>query len=172
MLLQLCNNINKHSPWMLSLEIFGSACAAAADYRQIRCWPSIPAAASKDLKPNIITLHSSLQVCVKFSVRKKVFIYFIFYIYLKWMGLNLSTNLPMFVYTFEAMWRQRPLKEYSVFVGIRAFVILSFVHLLWYHVASFITVFYLERTRSIQNGYRKCKTHARVFSRTPAQGNS
>ena len=35
------------------------------------------------------------------------------------MGLNLSTNLPMFVYTFQAMWRHRPLKECSVFVGIR-----------------------------------------------------
>ena len=71
------------------------------------------------LKPNIITLHNSLQGHVKFSVREKVFIYFIYYIYLKWMGLNLSTNLP-FVYTFQAMWRHRPLKEYSVFVGIRA----------------------------------------------------
>ena len=47
MLLLLSNNINKHSPWMLSLEIFWSACAAAAaDYRQIRCRPSIPTAAS------------------------------------------------------------------------------------------------------------------------------
>ena len=72
------------------------------------------------LKPNIITLHNSLQVHVKFSGRKKVFIYFIFYVYLKRMGLNLSTNLPMFVYTFQAMLRHRPLKEYSVFVGIRA----------------------------------------------------
>ena len=36
------------------------------------------------------------------------------------MGLNLSTNLPMFVYTFQAMWRHRPLEEYLVFVGIRA----------------------------------------------------
>ena len=36
------------------------------------------------------------------------------------MGLNLSTNLPMFVYTFHAMWRHRPLEEYLVFVGIRA----------------------------------------------------
>ena len=34
------------------------------------------------------------------------------------MGLNLSTNLPMFVHTFQAMGRHRPLKEYSVFVGI------------------------------------------------------
>ena len=71
------------------------------------------------LKTNIITLHNYLQVQVKFRVRKKVFIYFIFYIYLKRMGLNLSTNLPMFVYAFQAMWRHRPLKEYSVFVGIR-----------------------------------------------------
>ena len=46
MLLLLSNNFNKHSPWMLSLEIFWSACAAAADYRQIRCRPPIPAAAS------------------------------------------------------------------------------------------------------------------------------
>ena len=36
------------------------------------------------------------------------------------MGLNVSTNLPMFVYTFQAMWRHRPLEEYLVFVGIRA----------------------------------------------------
>ena len=42
------NNINIQSPWMLSLEIFGSVCAAAADYRQIRYRPSIPAGASKD----------------------------------------------------------------------------------------------------------------------------
>ena len=35
------------------------------------------------------------------------------------MGLNLSTDLPMFVYTFQVMWRHRSLKGYSVFVGIR-----------------------------------------------------
>ena len=47
MLLLLSNNINIQSPW-LSLEIFGSVCAAAADYRQIRYRPSIPAGSSKD----------------------------------------------------------------------------------------------------------------------------
>ena len=73
----------------------------------------------KTSSTNIITLHNSLQVPEKFCVWKKVFIYFIFYIYLKQMGLNLSMNLPMFVYTFQAMWHHRPLKEYSVFVGIR-----------------------------------------------------
>ena len=103
MLLLLSNNINKHSPWILSLEIFWSACAAAADYGQIKCIPSIPAAASKDFSTNIITLHNSVQVNAKFHVRKKVFIYFIFYVRLKRMGLNLSTNLLMFVYTFQAM---------------------------------------------------------------------
>ena len=104
MLILLSNNINKHSPGMLSLKIFLSACAAAAaDYRQIRCRPSIPAAASEDILTNIIILHNSVQVNVKFRVRKKVFIFFIFYIYLKRMGHNLSTNLPMFVYTFQAM---------------------------------------------------------------------
>ena len=47
-MLLLSNNINIQSPWMLSLEIFGSVCAAAADYRQIRYRPPIPAGASKD----------------------------------------------------------------------------------------------------------------------------
>ena len=42
------NNINIQSPWMPSLEIFGSTCAAAADDRQISSRPSIPAAASED----------------------------------------------------------------------------------------------------------------------------
>ena len=74
----------------------------------------------KTFSTNIITLHNSVQVNVKFRVRKKVFIYFIFYICLKRMGLNLSTNLPMFIYTFQAMWRHRPVEEYLVFVGIRA----------------------------------------------------
>ena len=36
------------------------------------------------------------------------------------MGLNISTNLPMFVHTFQAMCRHRPLEEYLYFVGIRA----------------------------------------------------
>ena len=46
MLLLLSNNVNLHSPWMLSSEIFGSVCAAAADYRSAAT--SIPVAASKD----------------------------------------------------------------------------------------------------------------------------
>ena len=48
MLLLLSNNINIQSPWMLSLEIFVSVCAAAADYLQIIYRPSIPAGACKD----------------------------------------------------------------------------------------------------------------------------
>ena len=82
MLLLLSNNMNIQSPWMLSLKIFGSVCVAAADYRQIRYRPAIPAGASEDLSTNI-TLHNSLQVHEKFCVWKKVFIYFIFYVYLK-----------------------------------------------------------------------------------------
>ena len=40
MLLLLSHNINKNSPYMLSLEIFGFVCAAAAaDYRQISYRP-------------------------------------------------------------------------------------------------------------------------------------
>ena len=122
MLLLLSNNINKHSSWMLSLEIFWSACAAAADYRQIRCRPSADRQYRrqhpKTFSTNIITLHNSVQVNVKFRVQKEVFIYFIIFICLKRMGLNLSTNLTIFVYTFQAMWRHRPLEEYLVFVGI------------------------------------------------------
>ena len=50
MLFLLSNNINKLPPWMLSLEIFWSACAAAAAvYRQIRCRPLMPAGASQDI---------------------------------------------------------------------------------------------------------------------------
>ena len=65
-----------------------------------------------------MTLHNSVQVNVKF-VFDFFFIYFIFYICLKRVRLNLSTNLPMFVYTFQAMWRHRPLEGYLFFVGIR-----------------------------------------------------
>ena len=74
----------------------------------------------KTFSTNIITLHNSVQVNVKFRVWNVFFIHFIFYIFLTRIWLNLSTNLPMFVYIFQAMWRHRPLEEYSVFVGIRA----------------------------------------------------
>ena len=57
------------------------------------------------------------------------------------MGLNLSTNLPMFVYTFQAMWRHRPLEEYLVFVGIRAayasFSPFTLVSTTWLDVAGY-----------------------------------
>ena len=118
MLLLLSNNINIQSPWMLSLEIFGSVCVAAADYRQIGYRPSILAGAPKDFINEYNNSSKFFTSSRKISCSEKVFIYFIFYIDLKLMGLNLSTNLPMFVYTFQAMWRHRPLKEYSVFVGI------------------------------------------------------
>ena len=107
---------------MPSLEIFWSACAAAADYRQIRCRVAdrqYRRQHPKTFSTNIITLHNSVQVNVKFRVRKKGLIYFIFYICVKRTELNLSTNLPMFFDTFQAMWRHRPLEEYLVFVGIR-----------------------------------------------------
>ena len=82
------------------------------------------------LKTNIITLHNSLEVHVQFRIRKKVFI---FYIYLKRMGLNLSTNLPMFVYTFQAMWRHRPLKEYQFLLEF-ALHLLPLVYILWHGI--------------------------------------
>ena len=117
MLLLLSNNINIQSPWMLSLEIFGSVCAVAADYRQIRYRP-IPAGASKDFINEHNNTSQFFTSSRKISCSEFFFHIFHFYIYLKRMGLNLSTNLPMFVYTFQTMWRHRPLKEYSVFVWI------------------------------------------------------
>ena len=63
--------------------------AAAADYRQIRYRPSIPAGASKDFINEYNNTSQFFTSSRKFRVRKKVFIYFIFYIYLKRMGLNL-----------------------------------------------------------------------------------
>ena len=118
MLLLLSNNINIQSPSMLSLEIFGSVCAAA-DYRQIRYRPSIPVGASKVFINEYNNTSQFFTSSRNISCSDFFFIYFILYIYLKRIGLNLSTNLPMFVYTFQAMWRHRPLKEYLVFVGIR-----------------------------------------------------
>ena len=118
MLILLSKNINIQSPWMLSLEIFGSVCAAAADYGQISYRPSIPAGACKDFINEYNNTSQFFTSSRKISCSEKSFHVFHFYIYLKQMGLHLS-NLPMFVYTFQAMWRHRPLKEYSVFVGIR-----------------------------------------------------
>ena len=106
------------------------------------------------LKMNIITHHNSLQVHVKFRVRKKVFIYFIFYIYLKRIWLNLSMNLPMFVYTFQAMWRHRPLKEYSVFVGIRAASTFLSLYTLVFLVS--LHVFYNETYRQLELSTNRC----------------
>ena len=121
MLLLLSNNINIQSPWMLYLEIFGSVCAAAAaDYRQISYRPPIPAGASIVFINEYNNTSQFFTRSRKISYSEKSFhIFHFFYIYLKRMGLNLSTNLPMFVYTFQGMWRHRPLKECSVFVGIR-----------------------------------------------------
>ena len=51
------------------------------------------------------------------------------------MALNLWTNLPMFVYTFHAMWRHRPLEEYLVLLEF-ALLILPLVHLLWLSLGS------------------------------------
>ena len=70
--LLLSNNINIQSPWMLSLEIFGFVCAAAADYRQIRYRPSIPAGASKDF----ITEYNNTSQFFTSSRKNRVRIFF------------------------------------------------------------------------------------------------
>ena len=81
MLLPLYKNINIQSPWMLSLEIFGSVCAAAAaDYRQLRYRPSIPAGASKDFI-NEYNNTSNLYKFTKNFVFGKTFSYISFFIY-------------------------------------------------------------------------------------------
>ena len=88
MLLLLSNNINIQAPWMLSLEIFGSVCAAAADYRQVRCRPSIPAAASKDFNEynNTLQFFTSSR---KISCSEKSFYIFKFLYMLKTNGTEL-----------------------------------------------------------------------------------
>ena len=79
---------------------------------------------------NITTLHNSLQVHKKFSVQKKVFIHSIFYIYLKQMGLNLSTNLRCLFTIFRpcdvtGLWKSTQfLLEFTLHV-------LPLVHILW-----------------------------------------
>ena len=97
MLLLLSNNIDI-SPWMLSLEIFGSACAAAADYRQIRYRPSMLTGASKDFINEYNITSQFFTSSRKISCLEKRFHIFHFLCIFKRMGLNLSANLPMFVY--------------------------------------------------------------------------
>ena len=118
MLLLLSNNINIQSSWMLSLEIFRSVCAAAADYRQIRYRPSIPAG-SKNFINEYNNTSQFFTSSRKISCSKKSFHILHFLYIFKTNGTELIDELSMFVYTFQAMWRHRPLKEYSVFVGIR-----------------------------------------------------
>ena len=76
MLLLLSNNINKHYPWMLSSEIFWSACAAAAITGKSDADRQYRRQHPKTFSKNIITLHNSVQVNVKFCVQ-----FFFFYIF-------------------------------------------------------------------------------------------
>ena len=130
MLLLLSNNINIQSPWMLSLEIFGSVCAAAADYRRIRYRPTIPAGASKVFINDIITLHNSLQDHEKISCSERSFHNFHFLYIFKTNGTELINESADVCFNFQAMWRHRPLKECSVLVEICVNV-LSLVYILW-----------------------------------------
>ena len=79
MSLLLSNNVNKQSPSMLSLEIFGYVCAAAADYWQIRYRPPIPAAASKTFKNEY---NNTSQFSTNSFVFGKKFSYISFFIYI------------------------------------------------------------------------------------------
>ena len=89
MFLLLCNNINIQSPWMLSLEIFGSVCAAAADYRQIRYRPSIPTGASKDFINEYNKTSQFFTSSRKISCSKKSFHIFHFLYIFKTNGTEL-----------------------------------------------------------------------------------
>ena len=46
------------------------------------------------------------------------FIVYCLYLFNKRMWLHLPTDLPMFVYIFQCIWRNRPLKAYSVFESV------------------------------------------------------
>ena len=75
------NNINIQSPWMLSLEIFTFVCAAAADYRQIRYRPPIPAGASKDFINEYNNTSQLFTSSRKISCSEKSFYIFYFLIF-------------------------------------------------------------------------------------------
>ena len=89
MLLLLSNNINIQSPWMLSLEIFRSVCAAAANYRQIRYRPSLPAGASKDFINEYNNSSQFFTSSRKISCSEKSFHIFHFLFILKTNGTEL-----------------------------------------------------------------------------------
>ena len=74
------SSINIQCPWMLSLEIFGSVCAAAVDYRQIRYRPSILAGASKDFINEYNNTSQFFTSSRKISCSKKSFHIFHFFI--------------------------------------------------------------------------------------------
>ena len=89
MLLLLSDNINIQSPWMLSLEIFGSVCAAAADYRQIRYKQAIPAGASKDFINEYNNTSQFFKSPLKISCSEKSFHIFHFLYIFKTNGTGL-----------------------------------------------------------------------------------
>ena len=116
MLLLLSNNINKQS---VHRNICVGTCCWCRRLLANKIQTANTGGSIQRLKNEYNNTSQFFTNSRKISCSEKLS-YFIFYIYLKRMGLNLSTNLPMFVYTFQAIWRHRPLKECWVFVGIRA----------------------------------------------------
>ena len=130
----LSNNINIQSPWMMSLEIFGSVCAAAADYRQIRYRPSIPAGASKDFINEYNNTSQSLYKFTKNFVFGKKFSYISFFIYLwnEWdwtyrrIGRGLFTLFkPCDV---SGLWKST---QFLLEFALHVLPLVSLVHILW-----------------------------------------
>ena len=85
------------------LRNIGSVCAAAADYRQIRYRPSIPAGASKDFINEYNNTSQFFTSSRKNSCSEKSFHVLNFLYIFKINGTELTTNLLMFVYTFQDM---------------------------------------------------------------------
>ena len=120
MLLLLSNNINIQSPWMTSLEIFGSVCAAAADYRQIRYRPSIPTGASKDFINQYNNTSQFFTCSRKISRSEKSFHIFHFLYIFKTNGTELIDESADVCLHFSGHVTQLlSFTQYSVFVGIR-----------------------------------------------------
>ena len=120
MLFLLSNNINIQSPWMLSLEIFGSVCAAAADYRQIRYRPSIPAGASKDFINEYNNTSQFFTSSRKLSCSEKSFHIFHFLYIFKTDGTELTDESADVCLHFSGHVTSQAFERvYSVFVGIR-----------------------------------------------------
>ena len=103
----------------VSLEIFGSVCAAAADYRQIRYRPSIPAGASKDFINEYNNTSQFFTSSRKISCSEKRFHIFPFLYIFKTNGTELIDEPADVCLHFSGHVTSKAFERVLNFVGIR-----------------------------------------------------